>query len=465
MATIVKENYLKNVRNQYEQLPYPPRNPKDDLKKLIVPHADCLDKINFYGFGGKKDFTKNFRVLVAGGGTGDSVIGLGEQFKYIENAEIVYLDISSASMEVAKERAKIRKIDNIKWINDSLLNLPDMNIGKFDYINCSGVLHHLESPEQGLAALKSVLKDDGVICVMLYATYGRMGIYQVQDLMRKINKPEDSINDKLTNCKQVMSSLNENHWFHGIGPVEDIKTYGDSGIYDLLLHEQDRSYTIPELYDFVEDQGLCINHMISGAHDEKGNLTYSPAGYLAESKLLEDVMKFDKRRQQEIAELLNSKIKKHVAYLKKDKVEIPTTEKMEYIPDFSISYIKNYAEKFSKDLENHLGNNFSEMIDKEINVTPSNMPRSTPLKITKNCINILKLMDGHRSIKNILNQIIEDHNSSEDKPSIESLVEEFNALFNSFAKYDWIFLRAPKLPRFTRLPEAIERFDNSLNNI
>ena len=47
-----------------------------------------------------------------------------------------------------------------------------------------GVLHHLTDPPQGLAALKSILKDNGAIEIMLYGQYGRTSVSQMQELMR-----------------------------------------------------------------------------------------------------------------------------------------------------------------------------------------------------------------------------------------------------------------------------------------
>jgi hypothetical protein len=47
-----------------------------------------------------------------------------------------------------------------------------------------GVLHHLPDPELGLKALRGVLEPDGAMHVMVYAAYGRGGIYMVQDYCR-----------------------------------------------------------------------------------------------------------------------------------------------------------------------------------------------------------------------------------------------------------------------------------------
>ena len=95
-------------------------------------------------------------------------------------------------MNIAKQRAQIRGLNNIKWHLESILNIPKMNLGLFDYINCSGVLHHLESPDEGLKSINSVLKEDGVMGLMVYGQYGRTGVYQIQELARLVNGDEKS---------------------------------------------------------------------------------------------------------------------------------------------------------------------------------------------------------------------------------------------------------------------------------
>ena len=58
--------------------------------------------------------------------------------------------------------------------------------GLFDYINCSGVLHHLVEPEAGARALASVLAPHGALGVMVYGELGRIGVYHAQDMLRLV---------------------------------------------------------------------------------------------------------------------------------------------------------------------------------------------------------------------------------------------------------------------------------------
>ena len=90
-ATAPKE-YLTEVRGQYEVLPYPMRDSAKEREDLYICDADSLDGLNHYGFGGKRDLRKGFRVLVAGCGTGDTPVFMAEQLRG-HKAEIVAIDL------------------------------------------------------------------------------------------------------------------------------------------------------------------------------------------------------------------------------------------------------------------------------------------------------------------------------------------------------------------------------------
>src|ERR1051326_8933002 len=123
----------KAVREQYEAYPYPPRDPADERVRLENSWYDFLEMINFYCFQGKNNFSQNFRVLVAGGGTADQTIVLAEQLRYNRYAEIVHLDVSETSLGIARRRAEVRRLKNITWLHKSLLDIPSLGLESFDY--------------------------------------------------------------------------------------------------------------------------------------------------------------------------------------------------------------------------------------------------------------------------------------------------------------------------------------------
>jgi SAM-dependent methyltransferase len=176
------------VAAQYEALPYPPRDPADEDSRLIGTWLDDLDLLNHHCFRGERLFDAGFRVLVAGGGTGDGTIFIAQQLRErgIVGARIVHLDLSAAAIEIARARAIRRGLEGIEFIQGDLLDLPKMLLGEFDFINCVGVLHHLPDPEAGLSALLPSLARDGAMAVLLYGKIGRIGIYQTQEVLRRL---------------------------------------------------------------------------------------------------------------------------------------------------------------------------------------------------------------------------------------------------------------------------------------
>ncbi len=272
---------ISSVKQQYEELPYPPRNPEDEKHRLIRTIGDSLIELNHCCFDGRKDFNQNFRCLVAGGGTGDSAIYLAEQLRDT-SAEIVYLDISTASRNIAEKRAAVRGLTNITWITESLLSVSDLDIGQFDYINCSGVLHHLHDPEAGIQSLASVLKDDGSIYLLLYAAYGRQAVYLLQTLFQETIPQELSIHEKVAMARRIISALPAYHIFNDRNKwVHEISTNGcgDSGLYDLLLHSVDRCYDVNEVYALAASAGLNVVGFVGAdsRHYDPDNVVTDPA--------------------------------------------------------------------------------------------------------------------------------------------------------------------------------------------
>jgi len=260
-----KRQDVQGVRGQYENLPFPPRNPDAEHYALKVSVPDILGKINQYCFGGNRDYSKGFRVLVAGCGTGDSVIWLAYQLRDTQ-AEIVAVDISEASLAIAQARAKVRNLTNIQWVNGSLLDVSTLGLGTFDYITCLGVLHHLPDPVAGLMALESVLADGGAMAIMLYGAIGRSHIYAMQDILKKLTIGIDGPGERLAFARKIVANLPATNGFRMIEGTKTIQSaylHDDTNFWDILLHEQDRAYTASEVREFLASAGLFLQAFIS----------------------------------------------------------------------------------------------------------------------------------------------------------------------------------------------------------
>ena len=305
---MTESSSLDDVRAQYEALPYPPRDPRDEAIRLITGTPSHILEINHYLFAGRLNFNRPFRALVAGGGTGDACIMLAQQLADRRcPGEVVYLDLSTASRAICEARAKARGLRNIQFLTGSLLDLPNMNIGLFDYIDCTGVLHHLPDPTAGMKALAAVLQPEGGVGVMLYGQYGRTGVYPLQEMLRTLAPPSMATEDRIAMAKRLIRFLPTTNLFRRNPYLNDHVTGGDSGLYDLLLHSIDRAYTVPEIADLTSGAGLRVVAFLEPVR-------YEPATYMSDPVIARQTSSLPLLERAAFAERLSGNLRTHVFY-------------------------------------------------------------------------------------------------------------------------------------------------------
>jgi len=289
---------MSDVKAQYEAYPYPERAPEDEAKRLITGSPSHPLEIDHFIFGGQRDWSKPLRVLVAGGGTGDGLIQLAQMMAQTgKPCEMTYVDLSRASRKVAQARAKARGLTGIRFETGSLLEAAAY--GEFDYIDCCGVLHHLPDPALGFAALRAALAPGGGLGFMVYAPYGRAGVYPLQDAFGALFEgmtPEQ----KLAAAKPLLAALPAGHPFKGNPNLGDHHD-SDAGFYDLLLHSQDRAFDVPDLLEVLGQTGWRLNGFTMPALYDLERIAPVPKG-------------MDRPQQMAIAEKLRGTIKTHVGY-------------------------------------------------------------------------------------------------------------------------------------------------------
>ncbi len=293
---------MSDVAAQYEAYPYPARDPADEKKRLITGSPSHPFEMDHFLFAGRRDWSKPLRALVAGGGTGDGLIQLAQVMTDLGRPyQITYLDLSTAAREIAEDRARVRGLTGITFLTGSLLDAPDH--GPFDYIDCCGVLHHLPEPQAGFDALSAALSPGGGIGLMVYAPYGRSGVYPLQQAFGALF---DGVppGDRLAGAKAVFASVPEGHPFKRNPHLVD-HNQSDAGFYDLLLHTQDRPYNVGELTGTLTSAGLELVSFTQPA-------LYDLARLLPKGMALPDGL--DRGQQMGLAEKLRGTIKTHVAY-------------------------------------------------------------------------------------------------------------------------------------------------------
>jgi hypothetical protein len=98
--------------------------------------------------------------------------------------------------------------------------------------------------------------------LMVYAPYGRAGVYMLQDYCRRlgIGATASDIRDLLT----VLEALPKQHPLAAL--LRGSRDAGNAdAIADALLNPRDRAYSVPQLFDFIEGNGLTFRRWYSQA--------------------------------------------------------------------------------------------------------------------------------------------------------------------------------------------------------
>jgi SAM-dependent methyltransferase len=231
----------------YTKHPYPPPLPNLD-RAVGVWQDENVHRAEWHLLWPHKEYRADFDVLVAGCGTWQSA-----KFALTHpRARVVGIDVSPTSLEHTEALKQQYDLANLEVKQLAIENAAELN-QQFDMIVCSGVLHHLVDPDAGLRALGSVLKPDGAMYLMVYASYGRAGVHLLQEYCRRlgVGTSPDEIKDLTT----VLRGLPQHHplisMFRGARESLDA-----DALVDALLNPRDRTYSVPQVYDFVERNGL-----------------------------------------------------------------------------------------------------------------------------------------------------------------------------------------------------------------
>lgn len=410
----------EDLRGQYENYPYPPRDPADEKTRLIAGSPSHILEIEHHILGGRRDSAKPVRILVAGGGTGDATVMLAAQHAAATlDAEIIHLDISEASSAIAKARIDARGLTNVRFVHGAIETLPSLDLGEFDYIDCCGVLHHLEDPAVGLKTLRGALKPDGGMGIMVYAPLGRTGVYHAQAMLQMIagNAPDP---ERISAARDLLKNLPDSNWLKRNPHVGDHVDLGDSGIYDLLLHRRDRAYSVPELVNLMQQGGMRPVNFVDPAR-------YEPNVYFSDPRMTARTQGLNWLQRCAFAELLAGNMKTHIIYAIRDDNAANTLA----VPD-TPETVPVLRDDDGADLAGQIKPGLSLNIDME------GVRISLPLPDLAGPI--LGRIDGTRSLADIHNGLT---SAIDDPPSWEMFKIQFDQLYGSFYGLSRMFLRKP----------------------
>lgn len=246
----------ESVRDFYERLPYPP--PLERLPETLDPEQGAIRRrVTFHRMWPAELPPRRQAVLIAGCGTSQAA----RYALRAPAANVTAIDISETSLR--HTRALQRRYDLRNLVVRRLAIEDVQNLDRlFDVIVCTGVLHHLPDPDGGLRVLREVLRPRGAMHLMVYARYGRAGIYMMQEYCRLLGIGTSE--RELQELGATLDALPGDHAMAGVlRHAKDFRR--PDAMADALLNPLDRAYTVPELYAWLARCGLSFGRWIEQA--------------------------------------------------------------------------------------------------------------------------------------------------------------------------------------------------------
>ena len=234
------------VREQYEESPYP-RWVNMGLSLNPNPLSKTTKKLKLRLFDKTINDVEAPNILIAGCGTGQHSIGTASKIK---NAKVLAVDLSLSSLAYAKRKTEELGFQNIDYMQADILDLGKLD-RKFDIIQSSGVLHHMDEPMAGWRSLTDCLEVGGLMKIGLYSELARQFIVRMQE---EINQSGIGSSDVAIRSfrSDVINSSEEHH--KRVRSAKDF--YSLSELRDLLFHVQEHRFTIPQLKDCLSELDL-----------------------------------------------------------------------------------------------------------------------------------------------------------------------------------------------------------------
>jgi SAM-dependent methyltransferase len=246
----------EEIRDFYERMPYPAPLKSLDEHRDLYKNPDRR-RAEFHLIWPADEPRANLEILIAGCGTSQAARYALREL----DAKITAIDISETSLSHTRELQRKHKLQNLELHQLAIENVNELG-RSFDLIVCTGVLHHLPDPDRGLRALRDVLNPRGAMRLMVYARYGRTGIYMMQDYCRILGVTTSE--DDLRGLGRALEALPADHPISGVlRKAKDFRR--PEAMADALLHPQDRAYTVPELYQWLDGCGMSFGRWVEQA--------------------------------------------------------------------------------------------------------------------------------------------------------------------------------------------------------
>ena len=238
----------RKVAQFYESSPYPPWSG-------VVVHRNYRATLSHFLGSDRAAFLEHpFEVLIAGCGTGQQVVQSALQ--YGENARILALDLSSASLGYASRMADAFGVKNVEFARADLEQIESFGSEfalRFQVIEAVGVLHHMADPFAGWRALQKCLAPGGFMRLGLYSAIARRNLTALRS---DPAYPGPDCDDTALRAFRQIVLARQDEQGHDARKFVD---FWDAGSFrDLLLHVNEHCLSLGEIARFLEDERLTF---------------------------------------------------------------------------------------------------------------------------------------------------------------------------------------------------------------
>jgi 2-polyprenyl-3-methyl-5-hydroxy-6-metoxy-1,4-benzoquinol methylase len=258
MTTTFNAATLEEMRQHFDEAPYP-RTPlerfPDDPDRLYVNNLVTAN----YRRNQKVCNSAGKMILDSGCGTGYKSMELS-----IANpgATVVGIDLSEASVKLARERVKFHALDNIEFHALPIEDLPNLGL-KFDYINTDEVLYLVPDPVAALKAMKSVVNPGGILRVNFHSALQRSNYLRAQKIFKSLGlmagAPQEA---EIALVRQTMNCLKEGVLLKSTTWQPIFDTDDESVLANHLL-KGDKGWTLPEFFKALQAADLEFISMVN----------------------------------------------------------------------------------------------------------------------------------------------------------------------------------------------------------
>ncbi len=273
----------------YERFPFPWRPAKFEF--LLDPDFVTVMFNQNLGYWERRSLPEKPAIWVAGCGTNQALITA----LAFPKATVLGSDLSSESLELCATTAKGFGVQNLELRNESINRVSYSE--QFDYIICTGVIHHNADPGATLNKLVAALKRNGILELMVYNRYERLPTTAFQQAIKLLSGKDSApdLNHDISRARNIIAELKLTNFT--VLTKDTIDQYPECLLADILIQPNENTFTLDSFEELAIASGLEVLHPAADLFDSfttdpLWNLSFANADLQRDYHALPDIKRW-----------------------------------------------------------------------------------------------------------------------------------------------------------------------------